>query len=64
MLLLIYLFASGHSGRTDKSGGHYNHKTGKYHHHGGGSGGMGLLVIIGGVIVFLYLISGKIHKNK
>lgn len=24
-----------HSGRTDSSGGHYNHSTGEYHYHHG-----------------------------
>lgn len=25
-----------HPGRTDGSGGHYNHKDGSYHYHNGG----------------------------
>lgn len=38
--LLIFLLAitvSGHSGRTDSNGGHYNHSTGEYHYHHGSS---------------------------
>ena len=31
---LILYSAFSHSGRTDSSGGHYNHKTGIYHYHG------------------------------
>ena len=38
IVTLMLLFDGGgvfsHSGRTDSSGGHYNHKTGGYHYHG------------------------------
>jgi hypothetical protein len=45
----------GHGGRTDKDGGHYNHKTGKYHHHnGGGSNGLIGLLLVGGVAYFFF----------
>lgn len=30
------LSVSGHSGRTDANGGHYDRKTGQYHYHNGG----------------------------
>lgn len=33
VLLTSTIFA--HSGRTDRFGGHYNHKTGEYHYHHG-----------------------------
>jgi hypothetical protein len=29
---MFALVSSGHSGNTDSKGGHYNHKTGKYHY--------------------------------
>jgi len=55
MLSLIVCFSIfGHSGRTDKNGGHYNHKTGEYHYHNKGGGGFIWVVIVGGVI-FLFL---------
>lgn len=53
----------GHSGRTDKNGGHYNHKTGEYHYHNGGVSGLFWVVLIGGVIVFLFLKSGDNNKK-
>ena len=31
----IVITSYAHSGRTDGSGGHYNHSTGKYHYHHG-----------------------------
>ncbi|MEG9862151.1 MAG: YHYH domain-containing protein [Parvularculales bacterium] len=33
ILILTAVFAYTHSGRTDKSGGHYNRRTGTYHYH-------------------------------
>ena len=62
LFLSINLF--GHSGRTDKNGGHYNRKTGKYHYHGAKGIGSGLLwvIIIGGGIVFLVIKSSD--KNE
>jgi hypothetical protein len=60
---LICSSTYGHSGRTDKSGGHYNHKTGDYHHHGGGGSGLFWVVLIGGVIIFLFLKSGDNNKK-
>ena len=33
--LLLTVFASAHSGRTDSRGGHYDRSTGKYHYHHG-----------------------------
>ena len=35
-LLIFVLPTSAHPGRTDSSGGHYNHSTGEYHYHCGG----------------------------
>ena len=35
ILPTVVLVASAHSGRTDGSGGHMNHSTGKYHYHHG-----------------------------
>ena len=35
-ILLISALATAHSGRTDSSGGHNNHKTGGYHYHNSG----------------------------
>ncbi len=35
IFLLFFVFSSAHSGRTDGSGGHYNHSTGEYHYHHG-----------------------------
>lgn len=35
ILLLIPLTIQAHSGRTDASGGHYDHQTGEYHYHHG-----------------------------
>ena len=32
---LSIIVVSAHSGRTDSSGGHYNHSTGEYHYHHG-----------------------------
>ena len=63
LTLLICSSTYGHSGRTDASGGHYNHKTGEYHHHGGGGSGLFWVVLIGGVIVFLFLKSGDNNKK-
>lgn len=34
-LCLLTMPTHAHSGRTDSSGGHYNHSTGKYHYHHG-----------------------------
>ena len=36
LLVAFPLFVLAHSGGTDRSGGHYNHKTGEYHYHNGG----------------------------
>lgn len=33
--LLCIIVATAHSGKTDSSGGHYNHSTGEYHYHHG-----------------------------
>lgn len=33
--LSVFLTAYGHSGGTDKNGGHYNRQTGEYHYHHG-----------------------------
>jgi len=35
VILSMSLSAFSHSGRTDKNGGHYDRKTGKYHYHSG-----------------------------
>lgn len=35
--LSLAVVAFAHSGRTDSSGGHYNHSTGEYHYHHGNS---------------------------
>ena len=35
ILPTVVLVTSAHSGRTDGSGGHINHSTGKYHYHHG-----------------------------
>lgn len=32
---MLFTSAYAHSGRTDSSGGHYNHSTGEYHYHHG-----------------------------
>jgi hypothetical protein len=50
-ICLLSLTSLGHSGRTDRNGGHYNRKTGKYHHHGGSGFGW-VFLIIGGVVVY------------
>ena len=34
---MFTIVVSAHSGRTDSSGGHYNHSTGDYHYHHGSS---------------------------
>lgn len=34
-ILLLTINVYAHSGRTDSSGGHYNHSTGEYHYHHG-----------------------------
>ena len=60
---LICLYTFGHSGRTDKNGGHYNHKTGKYHYHNGSGSGLFGVVIVGSLLVFLFLKSGD-NKKK
>ena len=36
-ILLFTIVIYAHSGRTDSSGGHYNHSTGEYHYHHGES---------------------------
>lgn len=36
-ILTFTIVVSAHSGRTDSSGGHYNHSTGEYHYHHGES---------------------------
>lgn len=35
LLISICISVFAHPGRTDSNGGHYNHKTGKYHYHSG-----------------------------
>lgn len=35
IILMLAVTATAHSGRTDSSGGHYNHSTGTYHYHHG-----------------------------
>ena len=35
VLMLLTPMVFGHSGRTDKNGGHTDHKTGEYHYHNG-----------------------------
>lgn len=35
--MLCIIVVTAHSGRTDSSGGHYNHSTGEYHYHHGES---------------------------
>lgn len=65
-ILLTFIICSytfGHSGRTDKNGGHYNRKTGEYHYHNGGGSGLFWVVLIGGVIVFLFLKSSDNNKK-
>lgn len=40
VLILLLVFAipiTAHSGRTDSSGGHYDHSSGEYHYHHGES---------------------------
>ena len=37
LLLLFTVSISAHSGRTDSSGGHYDHSSGEYHYHHGES---------------------------
>ena len=37
LLCLSYTPSDGHSGRTDKKGGHTDSKTGKYHYHNDGN---------------------------
>ena len=34
IVIFCYNFSLTHSGRTDKNGGHWNHKSGTYHYHG------------------------------
>lgn len=50
---------NSHSGRTDSDGGHYNHKTGKYHYHNGKSNN-GLFV---GCAVVGFLILRGLFKS-
>lgn len=35
LILCLCVPASAHSGKTDASGGHYDHSTGEYHYHHG-----------------------------
>lgn len=35
LTFILALNCSAHSGKTDSSGGHYNHSTGEYHYHHG-----------------------------
>jgi hypothetical protein len=64
ILSLVICFSTfGHSGRTDKNGGHYNRKTGEYHYHNRSGSGLFWVIIIGGIIVFLIKSSGR-NKNK
>ncbi|WP_321316500.1 YHYH domain-containing protein [Labilibaculum sp.] len=51
ILFFLSLNVSGHSGRTDRNGGHYNRKTGKYHNHSRSGLGWGVF-IIGGLIIY------------
>jgi hypothetical protein len=62
--LLFWLFTFGHSGRTDRNGGHWNHKTGKYHYHNSKKSGGVLfwIVVIGsGVAIVIHLIKDDNH---
>jgi hypothetical protein len=40
LTFIICSYTFGHSGGTDKNGGHYNRKTGEYHYHNGGGSGL------------------------
>ena len=67
LILFILIFSTltwGHSGRTDKNGGHYNHKTGNYHHHNKVGGGLLWVAIVGGIIFFLFLKSSDNHRKQ
>ena len=65
LILFFYSFSFGHSGRTDNYGGHYNHKTGKYHYHNGkgSSSGIFKVVIAICVIGFLLVITDDNRKK-
>lgn len=64
----ITVFA--HSGRTDSSGGHWNHKTGTYHYHPKPDMisfylfCLGVAIIIGLVLFLRYTISESISKKE
>ncbi len=65
-LLLIGASTFGHSGRTDRNGGHYNRKTGNYHYHNGGdkgNSGMGWVALSGGIGLILFLKSAGNKKH-
>lgn len=65
-IILTFLICSniyGHGGRTDSSGGHYNHNTGEYHNHSGSGIELFWVVLIGGIILFLFLKSGDNNKK-
>lgn len=53
LILLTSNIVSSHSGRTDKSGGHYNRSTGNYHSHSSSGGSIAIVfIIIGGIVVY------------
>lgn len=71
---IVFLFAFmslfsmstyGHSGRTDKFGGHHNRKTGEYHNHNSGSDNDDSKAVVGGILVVLLVIGiiGMAFKN-
>ncbi len=64
------LSSLGHSGRTDKHGGHYNRKTGEYHYHNsngnndnsGSVAGSVLLVFLVVVVIGIFVNSDNNNK--
>lgn len=63
--LLLVFNSFGHSGRTDRYGGHHDRKNGGYHNHNSGnsdndsSTGLIILLVIGGLIIIGMIAKGK-----
>ncbi len=79
-VFIVYLLGStqsnGHSGRTDKNGGHHDHQNGGYHYHNGHIGkereskksdrnvDSNILYIIVGAYLFIWITASILKQRK
>lgn len=66
LMFLTSFYFFGHSGRTDRYGGHYNRKTGEYHNHNSGEHSSPIiwLVLLGAIIIGVIIKAGGDSNKK